>query len=53
MMDNAGTDGTRGRDDVGVRVLTVIATICAVDIDCYGGTDGARTARTGGRGLSW
>ena len=47
----SGTDGTSGRDDTGIRVPTVIATICKVDIDCYGGTDGARAARTGGRGL--
>lgn len=39
-LHNAGTDGTRGRDDTGIRVLTVIITIFPVDIDCYGGTDG-------------
>ena len=51
--NNEVTDDTRGSDDAVIRVLTVIATICKVDIECYGGTDGARTARTGGRGLSW
>ena len=44
-------DGVRGRDDTGIRVLTVIITICTVDIDCHGGTDGTtpRQSRGGTR----
>ena len=45
------TDGTGGRGGAGIRRPGGHATICKVDIDCYGGTDDARAARTGGRGL--